>query len=105
MARGFNRERVEGMYRYLVSHIEQYGYQPTVVEMARAVGAQPNTVNKWINLLESEGRILRPPYNRERCFLIPGLKFEPYRALGKAEPHSPELLALHEEKQERKRRR
>ena len=61
------------LFRFIVEHIEEYGYQPSRSEMSAKFGVSINAINSRLATLVRHGvvRLTR----RERGIFIPGLRF------------------------------
>jgi SOS-response transcriptional repressor LexA len=64
--------------RYIISHVEKHGFQPTQAEMARAFGVTKNAIQNRLKDLARRGIIDMPDgtKTRERAIVI---KFIRYR--------------------------
>ena len=60
---------------YLISHVEKYGFQPNILEMAEYFGKTTRAVRDVLAQLASKGFIEFGPPKQERCLTILGVKF------------------------------
>ncbi len=73
-------DRQKEVYSYLVWHVCEYGYQPTIVELAENFGVHLNAIKQILGQLDEKGYIRLPGERAERRIEICGVKFKPVEA-------------------------
>lgn len=63
------------LYDFLVRHVEQFGYQPSLKEMGEAFGVTRNAVKDRVKQLVHKGLVALPAVYQDRCLGLPGLRF------------------------------
>ncbi|MGE3805858.1 MAG: LexA family protein [Gemmataceae bacterium] len=62
------------VFLLIVGHIEQWGYQPTMEELAKILGIDRRSVHDRMRLLERKGW-LELGKNRDRAVILRGVNF------------------------------
>jgi SOS-response transcriptional repressor LexA len=52
---------LEIVYEFIKTHFEEYGYSPSITEIAEATFMSRSSVVRHLDLLEARGRISRDP--------------------------------------------
>jgi SOS-response transcriptional repressor LexA len=68
------------LYRFLVHHIEENGYQPSHTEMADAFGVTKRAILDRLRQLEAKGLIEPPEAGRERAIRLKYVRFQAVHA-------------------------
>jgi len=95
-------KRQRDIYRFIVTTVEQCGYQPTIQEMGEHFGvASKNGIVCHLRALEAKGFIRIPGQSgsiKTRAVELVGLRFhcvpEGATVFGQAEGHAAELLEI-----------
>jgi Mn-dependent DtxR family transcriptional regulator len=63
-------EKQAELYMYLVRHVEQYGYQPSLTEVAEAFGVTAKAVRDRLMQLANKGYVELGPKYADRCIRL-----------------------------------
>lgn len=74
------------VFEYLVGHVEERGYQPTITEMAEHFEVDKRAVLDTLYRLEEAGFVKLPESRKDRAISFPGVKFLWYRVGGEGDP-------------------
>jgi len=66
------------LYRWIISYVEEHGYQPSQVEMGAAFGIGRGGITERLRGLASRKFIHLPKGEKERAIILPMVKFTAY---------------------------
>lgn len=69
-------EEQEETWLFLIRHVERYGFQPSVREMADALGVDKRAIQDWLARLEEKGLLSLPDGSRSRAIILNNVRFE-----------------------------
>lgn len=69
-------EKQQEVWMFIVKHVEWYGYQPTIREIAEALGVDKRAIQDRLALLAEKGLIELPAGDRDRAILLKNVRFE-----------------------------
>lgn len=65
------------IFRYLVKHVQEFGFQPTVQEVAEHFGVAPRAIHDKLGQLARKGFITLSPKGDTRAIRLHFVRFEP----------------------------
>lgn len=77
---------------YIIRHIEEFGFQPSIVEIGHHFGVDKRAIYGRMKLLEQKGFILMSGEGRDRAVILHGVAF---KVLPQRKPGQPKIPGIH----------
>lgn len=71
-------DKQKEVWLFLVKHVERFGYQPSVREIANALGVDKRAIQDRIARLVEKGVIELPEGGRDRAILLKNVRFQAF---------------------------
>lgn len=69
-------EKLLEVLRFIILHVEKFGYQPSQAEIAKEFGVTKNAITSRLKSLEQWGLIQLPKGKKDRAILIRYVSFQ-----------------------------
>jgi predicted DNA-binding protein YlxM (UPF0122 family) len=68
-------EKQAEVFTYMVEHVQEYGYQPSMTEMAEHFGVTVKAIRDRLMQLAGKGYVELPPKHSDRCIRLKHVRF------------------------------